>query len=227
MRINQAAIQRISELIETGEPISPVGKKGYALTFDEIQKVSGWLTSAINAVESIVALPSNIYRKRSTAILINYQAIPMDHHRASSMKSECVGEMNSLLEALLLDIEAGLISSIENTIRGEIFDDFLDHADEYLKAGRKSESGVIAGVVFEDTIRRIGRMNDVEERTVEDIISVLVKKEIFNQATAKRARVAAHVRTKATHAEWDQFQLEDVSATITFIREIITLRLGA
>jgi hypothetical protein len=36
-------------------------------------------------------------------------------------------------------------------------------------------------------------------------------------------KVAAHVRTKATHAQWDEFNLEGVEATIqitkTFLRE--------
>jgi len=44
-----------------------------------------------------------------------------------------------------------------NKIRAETFDDFLDHAVFYAKKGRKMEAGVIAGVVFEDTIRRIHR----------------------------------------------------------------------
>ena len=41
---------------------------------------------------------------------------------------------------------------------GGAFDDFLDHGEAYLKAGRKDPAGVIAGVVLEDTIRRICRI---------------------------------------------------------------------
>ena len=39
-----------------------------------------------------------------------------------------------------------------NSTAAEAFDDFLDHAEAYLHGGRKMEAGVIAGVVFEDTI---------------------------------------------------------------------------
>ena len=38
------------------------------------------------------------------------------------------------------------------------FDDFLDHGAEYLKHGRMNEARVIAGIVFEDTIRHICRV---------------------------------------------------------------------
>lgn len=44
---------------------------------------------------------------------------------------------------------------------------------------------------------------------------------------AKRARVAAHVRTKASHAQWGEFGAEDVQATITFTRELISAKLDA
>jgi hypothetical protein len=43
------------------------------------------------------------------------------------------------------------------------FDDFLDHEAEYLKHGRKNEAAVIAGIVFEDTIRRICRVLSLTE----------------------------------------------------------------
>jgi hypothetical protein len=35
------------------------------------------------------------------------------------------------------------------------FDDFLDHDGEYLRHGKRDEAAVLAGIVFEDTIRRI------------------------------------------------------------------------
>ena len=70
---------------------------------------------------------------------------------------------------------------------------------ELHKAGRK-ESGVIAGVVFEDTIRRIAKNNQVTVKPLETIIDDLRKKGVITATKAKRAKSCAHVRTKATHA---------------------------
>lgn len=42
---------------------------------------------------------------------------------------------------------------------------------------------------------------------------------------AKRARAAADVRTKATHAQWDEFELDDVRSTIEFTRDLIETKL--
>ncbi len=114
---------------------------------------------------------------------------------------------------------------LEDIIRAQTFDDFLDHAEEYHKSGRK-ESGVIAGVVFEDTIRRIAKNNEVSVGHLETTINELLKKGVLAATKAKRAKSAAHVRAKATHAEWDEFDLNDVSDTINFTRELIAAHLA-
>ena len=54
---------------------------------------------------------------------------------------------------------------------------------------------------------------------------MLFRSEILTGTKAKRARVAADVRTKATHAQWDEFDLADVSATIDITQELISVQL--
>ena len=221
MSVEKAVVNRIKALIEKGMPLSPAGKKGYALLFEEEQAIAGWLTSASHAVELVIGSSLNAYTKQCGRVLAAYSTSNvLGPSAASSRKSECVGEMVSVLENLLADVEAGLISSLEDRIRAETFDDFLDHAVEYHKAGRK-ESGVIAGVVFEDTIRRIAQNNETAVGHLETTINDLVKKGVITATKAKRAKVGAHVRSKATHAELDEFDLKDVNDTIIFTRELI------
>jgi hypothetical protein len=223
--VEKAVNNRIKALIEKGMPLSPAGKKGYALTFEEEQAISGWLTSAMHAVELVVGSSLSAYTSQCNRILAAYSSSKvLPPSRLGSAKSECVGQLVSVLENLLADIEAGLISSLEDRIRAETFDDFLDHAVQYHKAKRK-ESGVIAGVVFEDTIRRIAKNNGVSARKLETIINELAKKNVLTATKAKRAKVGAHVRTKATHALWEEFDLKDVSDTINFTRELIATHL--
>jgi len=91
---------------------------------------------------------------------------------------------------LLPDIDSGLLGDLGNKIRAETFDDFLDHAEYYLKESRKMEAGVIAGVVFEDTVRRIYRdkIGDDKNQRVEDIINALTG------ITSSRASKASRLR---------------------------------
>jgi hypothetical protein len=173
-----------------------------------------WIISAINAIRVLCPDETNPFRtqadeisKRDTGFAIHYE----------------VNELVFLLRFLLKDIEAGLFISIADRASAEIFDDFLDHAENYLSQSRKQESGVIAGVVFEDSLRRICRKHEIEEKGIklDDLISGLTKLGILTATKAKRARVAAHVRTKATHAQWDEFDTNDVSSSIEFTRELI------
>jgi len=223
MPIETTIISRIKQLIETGTPMSPAAKQGHGLTFDESQRVTGWLTSAVHAV-NLVTGPLGPYNTQCIHIMAKHGAASRTPSQADDKKLECAGMMVSVLENLLEDIEAGMISSIVDQVRAETFDDFLDHAEEYYKEGRK-ESGVIAGVVFEDTIRRMGK--NIPATKLEDIINGLVKAEVLTKVKAKRAKASADVRTQATHAKWDNFELSDVKATIDFTRELISTHLDA
>ena len=60
---------------------------------------------------------------------------------------------------------------------------------------------MIAGVVFEDTIRRIYRnkiADDDKGKNLEDLISALAREGVITGQQSKQAKVAAHVRSKAT-----------------------------
>ena len=64
--------------------------------------------------------------------------------------------MQAMMARLLEEIEGGL-TTIGNYAIAATFGDFLDHGAEYLNSGQKDEAAVIAGIVFEDTIRQICR----------------------------------------------------------------------
>ena len=91
------------------------------------------------------------------------------------------------------------------------------------------EAGVIAGVVFEDTIRRIYRdkiTDDDKGQKLEELINTLAKQNVITGQQSKQAKVAAHVRTKATHALWDEFDRAGVEATIQITKRFLREHLG-
>jgi hypothetical protein len=129
---------------------------------------------------------------------------------------------------LLSDLDAGLIADFGNKIRAETFDDFLEHADAYRQEGQKQAAGVLAGVVFEDTIRRIRRDKGIEEKgeELDKLINALARKTVITGQQARQDRTAGFVRTKATHAQWDAFNLNGVAETITLTRTLLAEHLG-
>jgi hypothetical protein len=73
----------------------------------------------------------------------------------------------------------------------EAFDDFLDHATDYLKRKMKNEAGTIAGAVFEDTTRRIYRdtIGDDEGKQLEYLINQLAKSALLPDCKVSRPKL--------------------------------------
>lgn len=90
----------------------------------------------------------------------------------------------------------------------------LQHPPALKKHGHKDEAAVIAGIVCEDTIRRICRVLSVAENGValDTLISELTKRDppVLTSLKAKRARAAAGLRTSAAYARWEQIDHSDV-----------------
>ena len=218
MAIDERIRQRLVELVEQSKSLAAGDGNGQTVDDTQYALCSAWITSAQNCAHLIFQSASTPYRLKADKIANRSHGFVI--HRA-------VEEFASVLRSLVADADAGLLASISNQARAETFDDFLDHADAYLLEGRKSEAGVIAGVVFEDTLRQICRKENITEKglRLDGLISELTSRGELSGVKAKRARVAAHVRTKASHAQWDEFEINDVKATIEFTRELILAKL--
>lgn len=216
--IEQKLRERLGELIASGGALSRGDANGQCTSESQAAECSAWLTMAQNAVHLILQDPQSPYRAKADKIANSNRGYLI--HNA-------VGEFASVLQALIKDVDSGLLASVANQARAETFDNFLDHAQAYYRDQRKNEAGVIAGVVFEDTLRQICRKQGLVEKgeKIDGLISVLTSRGELTNIKAKRARVAAHVRTKASHAQWDEFELDDVKAAIEFTRELIEAKL--
>jgi hypothetical protein len=174
-----------------------------------------WVVEATNVVELAVPDFINAYRMRMRIATLGGPVVERVHSIAS------------LLRSLLADIDAGLIGTLKTKVQAETFEDFLDHAIAYRNRGGKDQAGVIAGVVFEDTMRKIyaDNIDKVARPELEQVIIALTKKEVITEEQAKQARVAQLVRTKATHAEWTGFTMEGVDDTIKITKALIETHL--
>jgi hypothetical protein len=127
------------------------------------------------------------------------------------------------------DLEAGLLGSLEVQISAQTFDDMLDHADAYVGQKRLEPAGVLAGVVFEDTVRKLSEKRGIAASNVQldTLLSELVKVGAITPLERKEGTAAAALRTSATHARWAEFTLDQVEAVIRFTRRLIRERLAA
>ena len=206
---------KFGELITSANTLKAGNEYGHIRSPQHEQACIAWLASAQNLADLVLGTSPNPYKTSIDKIC---------SIRHGVLINKSVGSVATILESLLADIVKGLISSIENQTTAIVFDDFLDHARKFFKQGSVRESGVISSVVFEDTLRTISRNSGIKEKgkQLDTVIADLSKIGILSKIKAKRARVAADVRNKATHAQWDDFDMSDVKTTIEFTEELIS-----
>jgi hypothetical protein len=184
-------------------------------------EIAGWLMSGANLLHAVVGQklthPYNSLASTANIFASSDQA----YHVARTMLG--------VLRHLRADFEAGLISNIEAQVAAQTFDDLLDHAQEYLRQGRKEPAGVLTGVVFEDTVRKLCMHHNILEAGVklDTLLSELVKKSVLLPIERNDGTTAASLRTAATHARWDQFDIENVKSVLDFTRRLIRDKLAA
>jgi hypothetical protein len=210
--LDEAIRKKIEDLVRRAGSIA-----GSPRSTAQTAQAEGWITEALNVIELAIPIEQHAYRRRIRGIA--------EDNRGATYQ---VGYIAECLRAFLPDIDARLIADFGNKVRAETFDDFLDHAETYHREGEKQAAGVLSGVVFEDTIRRICRDKNIPEKgeNLEKLINALASKTVITGQQSKQAKVAAHVRNKATHAEWDEYDLDGVADTIQVTRAFLRDHLG-
>jgi len=219
-KIDERLMRKLDELLG-GHQILGMKRNEYGLldSIEDLAACQAWIASVINTVENMLP-EGNAYRRI-------IRQLSEDGSIDGAAIYNVVIKISSVLEQLIGDAREGLLINLAEAVRAETFVEFLEHGRAYLREKRQV-SGVIVGVVFEDTVRRICEKNLISQtgRPLENLISELQKVGKLTAVQAQRARAAAAVRTKATHAQWEEFKLSDVEATLTFTEELIEQHLS-
>lgn len=173
-----------------------------------------WLTSAIALVRAIQPDEGGAHREGLERVAgngANYQ----HYHQ--------VRQVSLILEALRIDLEAGLSATVADEAVAIAFDDLVRHSEEYLRHGRIDVAGVIVGVAFEDAMRRkrVSERIEPADISINDLIQEFRSRNVLTKLEARRALSAGDVRTSATHARWEEFGRNDVEAAIALTRQLI------
>jgi hypothetical protein len=216
MAIEAKVRARIAQLIEEGRKLSqwqrePDDEDGSLRERQMHADCEGWFASSLHIIQVVCPDPFSVHRTRAN------MTVPIGFPPLN------VARITAILEALIKDVDAGVMANITRQTQAELFDDFLDQAQHWLGGQRIQLAGVVAGVVFEDAIRRSAAASGITEKDValDLLITDLTKAGKLTELKAKRARSAAGLRTKATHAQWDEFKKDDVEDCIRTTRDLI------
>ncbi len=205
---------RIAELlVEGGRIVSATPQSSYWVS--EKITTQAWITSTANLIQQITP-PRSHFQSELARILSAPQLV-------SAIPSSVPRKLLGVLMALDAEVKSGLLQRFEYQIVASAFDEFLDHAGAFHRAGKLREAAVLASAVLEDSIKRLANRKEVnsEGLTLEPLIDKLVAAEALTQVQAKRLKAQVAVRNHALHAEWDKLDLRDVGLQIQAIRDLI------
>lgn len=130
----------------------------------------------------------------------------------------------SVLKAAKDDYENDHLFSTRILIEAEVFDDFLEQAEELLKKGHYQASAVVAGCVLEDGLRKLCNKNNItfpKKPTIEPMNVELAKIGIYNQFIKDKISSIGKLRNHAAHGEWSEFTDKNVEDMIRDVRRFI------
>ncbi len=180
-----------------------------------VRELVGLLTSAESAIERLA--PSNSpYRARCQEVL-----------KEGYLESDKLERLIGIVAALREDYKAGALAPIQDLVRAEVFDDFLDAAQHVLDTGYKDAAAVLVGGVLEQHLRRlcgragIGTDKDGNPKKADTMNSELAAQAVYGKLDQKSVTSWLDLRNKAAHGEYGLYSDEQVRIVLMAVREFV------
>lgn len=183
-----------------------------------VRTLKNFLTSAQAAIERL-APPGSAYLVNSRILLGNIY----------SDEGSLLAGLMGVVEALRNDYESGALTPIQELIRAEVFDDFLEMAQHLLESGYKDPAAVLVGGVLEDELRKLaGRTSvptngpDGRPTKSETINAALASKGIYNKLDQKSVTSWLDLRNKAAHGQYGEYTGDQVTVMLMGVRSFVS-----
>jgi hypothetical protein len=137
-------------------------------------------------------------------------------------------ELSGVAAALRDDYAAGYLTTVQELVHGELFEDFLEMAEELLNKGYVSAAAVLAGSVLEEHVRKLAGKVGIALRNAKggpvsaDTLAVeLVKKAAITESERKILVGWYGQRTDAAHGRPEKLIDTEVQKLPASIREFM------
>ena len=134
-----------------------------------------------------------------------------------------IQELHGFLKTITAEVKAGLVKSIEDEARGEIYTDFVALAKLALEDNAKDVAAVLSAAALEDALKRFADSKglDPSDKDMSQVIAMLKRNQLLKKPEAKVVQSYVTLRNKALHAEWDKINSPEVSSLIGFVQSFV------
>jgi hypothetical protein len=133
------------------------------------------------------------------------------------------------LASIEAEANLDLLRSVIASAQAIVFDDFIDHAEAYLKISRFIEAAAIASIAFEDVVRRLCEKHGIDPtgKTLDSRLNALKAENVLSKIEGKRCVAFAEIRNSAAHADWEHIDESFVRELIEFLRSTLIVKFGS
>lgn len=181
--------------------------------------VTTWVTRLGQLIRRLYGEKSQHFESYSSALSTNY--FYNLHGEYNAHFSQMVG----VARAVKHDLDNGLLVQFKSLVQADVFADFLEMGEYLLQEGYKDAAAVIVGSVLEDSLRKLAEDNGIsltqqsgKPMTIEPLNVELAKQEVYSKLVQKQITSWAHVRNKAAHGEFSEYNREQVQMMLLFVQ---------
>ncbi|MCC5901619.1 MAG: hypothetical protein JJT87_06805 [Halomonas sp.] len=220
MELSKIVKNEINSLIDTGETIlQKASRADSSFEGSELAEVSSWVTRLGQLLRKLYGENSQHYKNFNRAISIDSFYI-INHNWYGH-----VSQVQGIALTVKHDVENDLIDSIKGLLQAEIFANFLEIGEHLLSEGYKDAAAVTIGAVLEDSLRELCKKNNIaiaksngSPLTIEPLNSELTKNEVYSKLTQKQITSWAHIRNKAAHGQYSEYDRSQVEMMLLFVQ---------
>lgn len=210
----------VNDLVTSGSSLlRTIQSLSNTIEGENLIAVTTWVTRLGQLIRRLYGEKSQHFESYSTALSTN--SFYNLHSEWNSHFSQMVG----VASAIKHDLDNGLLVHFKALVQADVFADFLEMGEYLLQEGYKDAAAVIVGSVLEDGLRKIAEANGIsltqasgKPMTIEPLNVELAKQGVYSKLVQKQITSWAHIRNKAAHGEFGEYNKEQVQMMLLFVQ---------
>lgn len=211
MKIDERVNKRFKELDDQmrGLPSSR-SERGVSLSYDTVAWQQ-WATSAMGLIRSVFGEDSPHYKNIEEA------------YKNCAGYSDQVDILKGIFKAAKADFDGGYLFTVQASISGEIFGDFIGLAKSALRENYKDVAAVLACAALEDALKRFAEAKGLifSDKVLQEVVNALKAKGLVTGAQKSLLDSMPKIRDYAMHANWEKITAQDVGSVIGFVEQFL------
>lgn len=206
MKIDEHIARRFAELDAQMNALTRTDSHSY-----EAAEWQQWATSAMHLIRAVFTEGSSTFKNFEQA-----------YSRCAGYDDQ-VAPLKGIFKAAKADFEGGYLFTVQASISGEIFADFVGLAKAALRENSKDVAAVLACAALEDALKRYADSQGliVGDKVMQEVVNALKTKGLVTGAQKSLLDTMPKIRDYAMHANWDKISPQDVGSVIGFVEQFL------